>query len=157
VTGLLDGLTIDDLVTDPTTGLVAGPAARRIYERRIADTHPASTLHTVIDLDGLKTVNDRDGHDAGDALIAKAGEIIRRGVRDRWDAYRWGGDEFVIVHNAPTSAAEGIEARLRYAFNGHRGVTASVGTAETFAAADLRMLLHKQARRCDGNRWGTDR
>jgi len=156
MTALADLVTLEEAVTDPTTGAIAGPAARRIFERRLADCHPAHTLITVIDLDGLKTVNDTHGHDAGDRLLAKAGEILRRGIRgdrDRFSLYRWGGDEFVIVHhNAPPDAAERIEGRLRRAFDGHRGVRASVGTDRTFADADARMLAHKQARK--GNRWG---
>lgn len=152
MTSLLDSFTIEELVTDTTTGLIAGPAARRIFARRIADTSHLTTLVTVVDLDDLKATNDTHGHEAGDRLLAKAGDIIRRGIRSQWDAYRFGGDEFVILHNAPVWAAESIEGRLRYAFNGHREVRASVGTAETYAAADARMLLAKAAKKA-GNRW----
>jgi diguanylate cyclase (GGDEF)-like protein len=155
MTVLADLITLEEAVTDPTTGLLAGPGGRRILEKRLAACHPSQTLITVIDLDGLKEANDTAGHDAGDRLLAKAGEILRRGIRtdrDRLDLYRWGGDEFVIVHpNAPPDAAPVIEARLRRAFDGHRGVRASVGTAGTFADADERMLTHKRARK--GNRW----
>lgn len=153
MTVLADLITLEEAVTDPTTGLLAGPGGRRILEKRLAACHPSQTLITVIDLDGLKEANDTAGHDAGDRLLAKAGEIIRRGIRSRWDAYRWGGDEFVILHNAPHPSAPAIEARLRRAFDGHRGVRASVGTAETYPVADARMFIHKAEQKA-GNRWG---
>lgn len=48
-----------------------------------------------IDLNGLKTVNDRQEHEAGDRLIQKAAKVIS-GVFPE-NAYRVGGDEFVII------------------------------------------------------------
>lgn len=48
-----------------------------------------------IDLNGLKTVNDKQGHAAGDRLIKKAAEVISDVFPEH--AYRVGGDEFVIV------------------------------------------------------------
>ena len=48
-----------------------------------------------IDLNGLKKVNDQQGHEAGDALIKKAGTIIASFFPE--NSYRIGGDEFVIL------------------------------------------------------------
>lgn len=48
-----------------------------------------------LDLNGLKEINDRDGHEAGDALICSAARIISQIYPE--NAYRIGGDEFVIV------------------------------------------------------------
>lgn len=51
----------------------------------------------MMDLDGLKTVNDRFGHFHGDRALRIVGETIRAGVRRIDTAARYGGDEFVVV------------------------------------------------------------
>ena len=51
----------------------------------------------MMDLDGLKTVNDRFGHFHGDRALRVVGETIRAGVRRIDTAARYGGDEFVVV------------------------------------------------------------
>ena len=66
----------------------------------------------VFDVDGLKAVNDGNGHDAGDRLLAAVGQItaaiMRRGDR----AFRVGGDEFAVI--LPNSdAAIGLEVGRR--------------------------------------------
>lgn len=50
-----------------------------------------------IDVDGLKTVNDQLGHDAGDHLIKYAADVISSAVRDTDIIARLGGDEFCII------------------------------------------------------------
>jgi diguanylate cyclase (GGDEF)-like protein/PAS domain S-box-containing protein len=50
-----------------------------------------------VDLDGFKTVNDRFGHDAGDALLAAIGRRFRSALRETDTAARIGGDEFVVL------------------------------------------------------------
>lgn len=47
------------------------------------------------DLNGLKAVNDKDGHDAGDKLLIRAAAILKIAFGDH-EIYRAGGDEFVI-------------------------------------------------------------
>ena len=48
------------------------------------------------DLNGLKPINDNEGHNAGDALLKSAAEILKETFRD-CEIYRAGGDEFVVV------------------------------------------------------------
>jgi diguanylate cyclase (GGDEF)-like protein len=50
-----------------------------------------------IDLDGLKSVNDRHGHDQGDAALIRAADRIRSSMRDGDTVARFGGDEFVVL------------------------------------------------------------
>ncbi|MGD9939439.1 MAG: putative bifunctional diguanylate cyclase/phosphodiesterase [Clostridia bacterium] len=50
-----------------------------------------------LDLDGFKHINDTLGHDAGDELLVETGRRIRVCLRDLDVAYRFGGDEFVVV------------------------------------------------------------
>jgi diguanylate cyclase (GGDEF)-like protein len=51
----------------------------------------------LLDIDGLKTANDRYGHETGDKLLAASAEAIRGGIRASDFAARYGGDEFVVV------------------------------------------------------------
>ncbi|MFW6105462.1 MAG: diguanylate cyclase, partial [Chloroflexota bacterium] len=51
----------------------------------------------MLDLDNFKTYNDIYGHPAGDALLNHTGEIIRSSVRSADQAFRYGGDEFVVI------------------------------------------------------------
>lgn len=72
---------------------------RAMIERMRAITSSGSrTPYGVIniDLNGLKTVNDLEGHEAGDRLLVQAGEILQK-VFYQEDLYRTGGDEFVVI------------------------------------------------------------
>jgi diguanylate cyclase (GGDEF)-like protein len=51
----------------------------------------------MLDLDNFKTYNDVYGHPAGDILLSQIGEIIRSSVRGADQAFRYGGDEFVVI------------------------------------------------------------
>jgi diguanylate cyclase (GGDEF)-like protein len=51
----------------------------------------------MIDLDGLKSVNDSYGHHRGDEVLRLLGAVIRRSIRTVDTAYRYGGDEFLVL------------------------------------------------------------
>lgn len=80
-----------------------------------------------IDLDGLKTVNDRHGHDAGDRVLARFADELSAAVRSADVAARIGGDEFLAILLGATAA----QAR-RWADNFRRGsrLSWSFGIAE---------------------------
>jgi diguanylate cyclase (GGDEF)-like protein len=61
------------------------------------------------DLNGLKPINDNEGHNAGDALLKSAAEILKQTFSD-CEIYRAGGDEFVVV--AIDVPKESLEARV---------------------------------------------
>jgi diguanylate cyclase (GGDEF)-like protein len=100
---------------DPLTGL----ANRRELERRFDEvdwtTTPAALL--VGDLDGLKRVNDRDGHPAGDALLREVGSVLGdvASSMDDVTAVRLGGDEFcVLMPHCTLDAAERLASETSH-------------------------------------------
>lgn len=65
-----------------------------------------------LDLDGFKAVNDRGGHDVGDALLQVVALRLRAVVGEQGVVARIGGDEFVVVCDGPADAGA-LAARLR--------------------------------------------
>jgi diguanylate cyclase (GGDEF)-like protein len=64
---------------------------------RIERNGPFPVTVVVADLNGLKSVNDQLGHAAGDALLRRVGEVLRKAVGEDVTAARLGGDEFGIL------------------------------------------------------------
>ena len=68
----------------------------------VLDSHQGKVLENVgaayIDLNGLKQINDSQGHEAGDAFIQNAAGVLSRVFPDK--VYRIGGDEFVIIQSS---------------------------------------------------------
>lgn len=86
-----------EAVTDPLTGLLNRRGLRNHIRRvRPDDSALEPFAMIVVDLDGLKAVNDRFGHDAGDALITGAAQAMRSVLRVNDAVARIGGDEFSI-------------------------------------------------------------
>jgi diguanylate cyclase (GGDEF)-like protein/putative nucleotidyltransferase with HDIG domain len=84
---------------DELTGLFN----RRHFEERIKEEIARHSRYGdvfsifMLDLDNFKTYNDVYGHPAGDVLLSQIGKTIKRSVRDADQAFRYGGDEFVII------------------------------------------------------------
>ncbi len=66
------------------------------------------------DLDHFKVINDRDGHGAGDRVLAGFGNLLRASLRGEDLAARHGGEEFVsvLVETSPEAALD-VLARMR--------------------------------------------
>ena len=72
----------------------------------------------LLDLDGFKAINDRIGHQGGDAVLRQVGEQLRHGLRAGDIAARVGGDEFaLLLHIDGPNSIEAILDRL----HGHQG------------------------------------
>jgi diguanylate cyclase (GGDEF)-like protein len=124
---------------------------------------PVSAL--IIDLDGLKVANDQRGHDAGDALLRRVGEVLNGAVSMPNHAARIGGDEFAVLmpgadRQAALAMLETIQELLKInnQFYSNAPLDISVGHAtseegETMEAmvrrADLAMYEQKRARRAN--------
>lgn len=64
---------------------------------RLERKGPFPVTAVVVDVNGLKKVNDQLGHAAGDALLRRAGEVLAKAVEKPANAARIGGDEFVLL------------------------------------------------------------
>jgi len=85
-----------DVHTDPLTGL----HNRRSFDAWLKDGARWPLCRTallLIDLDGFKAINDTYGHDCGDQVLRRIGELMRVGTRPDDVAIRHGGDEFAIL------------------------------------------------------------
>jgi diguanylate cyclase (GGDEF)-like protein len=116
-------------VTDELTGLknrrgllLAGEPLLELSRRQGS---PVTILY--LDVDGLKKVNDTQGHAAGDLLIAATGRTLQSVFRAADVVARLGGDEFaVLLTGTAPGAVEVVQERLRQGL-AEEGISASVG------------------------------
>ena len=161
--------------TDELTGL----GNRRSFVERAREAMALSRRHAqplallFVDVDGLKELNDNEGHARGDLALKQLARALRQCLRQSDYAARYGGDEFVILMpptdmHAATIAAERLRAAIETGNDG-LPLTVSVGLASTqgthvgieelVARADEALYVAKRAGRnqvCttfpDGNR-----
>jgi diguanylate cyclase (GGDEF)-like protein len=124
--------------TDPLTGLGNLRALQRqlgiLLDVRKRYQHPFAVL--LMDIDGLKRINDAHGHAAGDRVLMQVGMSLRRSIRSVDTAARIGGDEFcVLLPEQDLKSAAKLAARLATAIEeevaapGDPSVTVSIGVA----------------------------
>jgi diguanylate cyclase (GGDEF)-like protein len=98
---------------DPLTGL----ANRALLEDRLSQVVAQSRRRgvpcavLVCDLDAFKEVNDRHGHDAGDAVLVEVAERLQASLRASDSVARLGGDEFVVILPDTDRAGADLVAR----------------------------------------------
>ncbi|HLO75223.1 MAG TPA: sensor domain-containing diguanylate cyclase [Magnetospirillum sp.] len=162
----------DDLFHRATHDGLTGLANRSLFMDRLRtlmsqserELRPAALL--MIDMDGLKQVNDNFGHRAGDAVIVEFAKRIKSGARASDTVARLGGDEFGIIL-APVDLPHGSETAVErltreieppFHFEGNLyHLRASIGAAhypdegcdmgDLIELADRRMYVVKKERR----------
>ncbi|GAA3372752.1 diguanylate cyclase CdgB [Streptomyces sannanensis] len=132
-------------------------------ENENEDEGPKGLAVLFCDLDGFKSINDRFGHNTGDAVLIEVARRLTAGVRDGDTVARLGGDEFVVLADGLGAAdAADLAVRLRNAIippirvDGRSvrvGASFGIGWAEcgmsvenVLQSADQRMYVEKRSR-----------
>jgi len=142
-------------ITDELTGLYN---SRHFFNQLKAEVertdrygHPLTLL--MLDLDNFKQYNDAFGHLSGDRVLAETGNIIKKSIRSTDSAYRYGGEEFVVI--LPESGGQEslyIAERIRRSFESEEvfahkrddlRVTASIGVAQYIAGEELSAFIKR--------------
>jgi diguanylate cyclase (GGDEF)-like protein len=143
--------------TDPLTGLLNRRAfmdelARRL-DRLDRENLPGTLMF--VDLDHFKTLNDRRGHEAGDAALHLAASLLREAVRPADLVARFGGDEFALwldgadeftaAERAEYLRGAGPRALAALSDDGGTALTLSIGIATRWPGQgdDIEVVLHR--------------
>jgi diguanylate cyclase (GGDEF)-like protein len=142
---------VDQLAAQARTDTLTRLGNRRAFEddlgltiaNRSETAQPFTLL--AIDLDGLKKINDRAGHPAGDTQIRKVGDTLREVVGADGGVYRTGGDEFMVIlpgrrawHGLNLAARIDQVTRAR---TGGRAV--SIGLTESIETEGRHLLMNQ--------------
>jgi len=136
-------------MTDPLTGI----PNRQYFMRRAAEELPmvrrsgGAIALIMMDLDGFKNVNDRQGHQAGDYVLCQVATLINANKREEDLLARYGGDEFIVMlrgQMGPKGALDFCErcrlavARFHFEFDGQSlPLTISMGLCQVAGATGL--------------------
>jgi len=155
-------------VTDQLTGLQnrRGFMALAEQQLKVADRTRKGLALSFLDLDGLKQINDRLGHEAGDQAIVDAADTLRKTFRGSDIISRLGGDEFAVLALESSGAQpDSIIRRLRKNIDAHNAsakrtytLSISIGTVlydpetprsldQLMAEADRLMYREKHGKR----------
>ena len=124
-------------------------------------TEQTPTTLVLLDLNGFKRYNDTFGHPAGDELLIRLGDRLRRAIGEEGVVYRIGGDEFCVLSAAgPPIDRDALTREAAHALTeSDRGVAVSsswgavtipgeaAGPSEALQLADVRMYAQKESRR----------
>jgi len=120
---------------DPLTQL----PNRAAFERRLQDEALRARRYgrefslVMFDVDGLKSVNDRFGHRAGDQLLAGIARQMQLSLRQSDAVFRYGGDEFVAL--CPETSRQAMETVLRRLEGNLLADCATAGLAESIGVS----------------------
>jgi diguanylate cyclase (GGDEF)-like protein len=126
-------------VRDPLTGLFN----RRYFlerTRRLIHTDgfgPRGLALLMVDIDHFKRINDRHGHDGGDAVLREIAEVLRVSTRSDDLVARYGGEEFILaLPNVTMDLARRRGERIRAAIEA-RAVTVGQATVDVTASVGI--------------------
>jgi diguanylate cyclase (GGDEF)-like protein len=147
-------------LVDSLTGL----RNRRAFDEELAQALVARSRGAIeprvalamIDLRGLKQINDTIGHQEGDARLVTLAETLRAGVRGGDSVYRLGGDEFMLIMPGQGAReARRLIARLTPALTAH-DLSVCAGVAEASATLDPAVLVGRADRALVAAKRGPD-
>lgn len=147
---------------DALTGVFNRSYYEKEVPKMVAQAKRTNTdlVVVVVDLDGLKKENDRNGHDAGDKLINGLARLLVKQVRGSDVVIRIGGDEFLVVlWNSELSGAKklmekifktGRDKEISFSY-GLALVKKGVNIKKRIVEADKNMYAMKRERKKVGN------
>lgn len=149
--------------TDALTGL---PNRASITTRLETTLAHEDTAVMFVDLDGFKEVNDRLGHERGDAVLVEAADRIATSLGRKGTVGRLGGDEFLVVlptlsHHQLVAMADRILLSLSEPWTEGGAISASIGIATAAPHESADHLLDRadgamyDAKNCGRSRWRT--
>ena len=99
---------------DPLTGALNRKGLDEVMEREMARAARVTSplCLALLDVDNFKLINDRLGHDTGDAAWVHLADVVRSAMRPQDMLSRYGGEEFVLVL-PDTTVAQALEAMQR--------------------------------------------
>lgn len=102
----------EESIQDPLTHLWNRRSGEKFLQQQMAyaKRHHVPISVVFLDMDNFKRVNDTFGHKAGDHILTKAAEHLKKGLRISDAIIRWGGEEFVIV--LPKTTYQSAYARI---------------------------------------------
>jgi diguanylate cyclase (GGDEF)-like protein len=149
--------------TDALTGLPNRASITEALEAALTH-HDAAVMF--VDLDGFKEVNDRLGHERGDAVLVEAADRIATSLGRAGTVGRLGGDEFLVVlpsrsERELVAIADRILLSLREPWDEGGAISASIGIARAVPEEGADHLLDRadhamyDAKSCGRARWRT--
>jgi two-component system cell cycle response regulator len=155
------------------TDILTGLNNRRKLKSKLSQAFYKHSRHNnpfsilFFDIDFFKSINDNYGHDNGDIVLVNLAESLQNSIRETDSAYRYGGEEFIIVmEDTLLHEADEFADRFRHVIektpitlntNNDIHITISIGVAsltpniksidELIALADTRMYLAKESGR----------
>ena len=92
----LEKLSVTDALTDQYNRRGFGEIVKRYLSQYQQDKTDFSII--MIDIDKFKQINDMYGHDYGDEILKKTSKVLKHVAADNSVVFRYGGDEFLILH-----------------------------------------------------------
>jgi diguanylate cyclase (GGDEF)-like protein len=108
-------------ISDPLTGLANYRRLLAVIESELDRSRRTRRPFSIVllDMDGLKAINDRYGHLVGSRSLVRLGKILRHHSRAIDTPARYGGDEFaVVLPEAPKEVSARVSARIRERLSG---------------------------------------
>lgn len=136
----MEKLSVMDLLTDTYNRNAMNNKISDIVAGKYQINNPYGVVF--IDMNGLKTINDSEGHIAGDTLLKETADILKSTFAG-CDIYRVGGDEFLaIVEDKTEDEFNCMIEKVREASNKSETVKFAIGSCYEDASFDIRNAMH---------------
>ena len=135
-------------ITDPLSGTFNRRHMQRQFDQEFARAKRLGHAPTILilDLDHFRQVNDPHGHQVGDLVLRRLGQLTQNTVRDTKSVSRFGGEEFLVILPVRSGSGVTVLAKpvrsmvaakdFRLCGNQHLRVTVSTGVASVEASTD---------------------